>query len=96
MRRSIGPSSGSVRSWIGDWRNGGRPDVRRGVGVCAGRGPWRVVNELREFARRRRLGIKAVEAVVTGELEDALAYLEVVDRAGALVAFETRNPAWAS
>src|SRR5262245_52511557 len=36
-----------------------------------------VVNGLREFARRRRLAIDAVEALVTGELEDALAYLEV-------------------
>ena len=44
-----------------------------------------VVNGLREFARRRRLAIDAVEALVTGELEDGLAYLEVDrrDRAAA-------------
>src|SRR5215813_13872105 len=37
-----------------------------------------VVNGLREFARRRRLAVDAVEALVTGELEDGLAYLEVI------------------
>jgi hypothetical protein len=37
-----------------------------------------VVNGLREFARRRRLPLDAVEALVTGEIEHALAYLEVV------------------
>jgi hypothetical protein len=37
-----------------------------------------VVNGLREFARRRRLAIDAVEALVTGELEHALSYLEVI------------------
>ncbi|HEY2432193.1 MAG TPA: hypothetical protein VGI12_05925 [Vicinamibacterales bacterium] len=36
-----------------------------------------VVNGLREFARRRRLAIDAVEALVTGELHGGLAYLEV-------------------
>jgi hypothetical protein len=41
-----------------------------------------VVNGLREFARRRRLTIDAVEAVATGELQDALAYLEVVGETG--------------
>ena len=41
-----------------------------------------VVNGLREFARRRRLAIDAVEALVTGELEDGLAYLEVIGEGG--------------
>ena len=36
-----------------------------------------VVNGLREFARRRRIPIDAAEALVTGELHDVLAYLEV-------------------
>jgi len=37
-----------------------------------------IVNGLREFARRRRIQIDAVEALVSGELEHALTYLEVV------------------
>jgi hypothetical protein len=41
-----------------------------------------VVNGLREFARRRRFPIDAVEALVTGELEDGLAYLEVIGETG--------------
>lgn len=41
-----------------------------------------VVNGLREFARRRRLVIDAVEALVTGELQDGLAYLEVIGQKG--------------
>ena len=41
-----------------------------------------VVNGLREFARRRRLVIDAVEALVTGELQDGLAYLEVIGERG--------------
>ena len=41
-----------------------------------------VVNGLREFARRRRLPIDAVEALVTGELQDGLVYLEVVGETG--------------
>jgi hypothetical protein len=41
-----------------------------------------VVNGLREFARRRRLAIDAVEALVTGELQKGLAYLEVVGETG--------------
>src|SRR3954447_15702201 len=41
-----------------------------------------VVNGLREFARRRRLARDAVEALVTGELQDGLAYLEVIGEAG--------------
>ena len=41
-----------------------------------------VVNGLREFARRRRLAIDAVEALVSGELQDGLAYLEVIGEAG--------------
>ena len=36
-----------------------------------------IVNGLREFARRRRLTLDAVEALVTGELQGGLAYLEV-------------------
>jgi len=43
-----------------------------------------IVNGLREFARRRRIDIDAVEALVSGELEGALSYLEVVG--------ETRPP----
>ena len=41
-----------------------------------------IVNGLREFARRRRFAIDAVEAVITGELQDGLAYLEVIGEAG--------------
>ena len=41
-----------------------------------------VVNGLREFARRRRLAIDAVEALVTGELQDGLVYLEVIGESG--------------
>jgi hypothetical protein len=41
-----------------------------------------VVNGLREFARRRRLAIDAIEALVTGELDDALVYLEVIGESG--------------
>src|SRR3982751_2728020 len=41
-----------------------------------------IVNGLREFARRRRLPIDAVEALVTGELQDGLAYLEVIGETG--------------
>lgn len=42
-----------------------------------------LVNGLREFARRRRIEIDAVEAVVTGELVNGLAYLEVIGERGA-------------
>jgi hypothetical protein len=41
-----------------------------------------LVNGLREFARRRRLPIDAVEALVTGELQDGLGYLEVIGETG--------------
>jgi len=41
-----------------------------------------IVNGLREFARRRRIEIDAIEALVTGELTHALAYLEVVGETG--------------
>ena len=41
-----------------------------------------VVNGLREFAHRRRLPIDAVEALVTGELQNGLAYLEVIGESG--------------
>jgi hypothetical protein len=41
-----------------------------------------VVNGLRVFADRRRLAIDAVEAVVTGELENGLTYLEVIGEQG--------------
>ena len=41
-----------------------------------------IVNGLREFARRRRHPIDAVEALVTGELQDGLAYLEVIGETG--------------
>jgi hypothetical protein len=37
-----------------------------------------IVNGLREFARRRRIEIDAIEALVTGDLDHALTYLEVV------------------
>jgi hypothetical protein len=41
-----------------------------------------IVNGLREFARRRRLALDGVEALVTGELQDGLTYLEVVGETG--------------
>jgi hypothetical protein len=37
-----------------------------------------IVNGLRVFAERRRLDIEAMEALVTAEIDHALAYLEVV------------------
>jgi len=41
-----------------------------------------VVNGLREFAHRRRLQLDAVEALVTGELEHELVYLDVIGESG--------------
>lgn len=41
-----------------------------------------VVNGLRAFADRRRLPIDAVEAVVSGALENGLTYLEVIGEQG--------------
>jgi len=41
-----------------------------------------IVGGLLAFAKRRRLGVHEVEAVVIGELEGALAYLEVVGEPG--------------
>jgi hypothetical protein len=41
-----------------------------------------LVNGMREFARRRRLSLDAIEALVTGELKDGLAYLEVIGETG--------------
>lgn len=41
-----------------------------------------IVNGLREFARRRRLTIDAVEALVSGELKHGLVYLEVIGETG--------------
>ena len=41
-----------------------------------------IVNGLRVFAARRRLEIDAIEAIVTGELEHELAYLEVIGEEG--------------
>jgi hypothetical protein len=40
-----------------------------------------IVNGLREFARRRRIEIDAIEAFVSGDLSHALTYLEVVGEA---------------
>jgi hypothetical protein len=41
-----------------------------------------MVNGLREFARRRRLEIDAIEATVIGQLENDLTYLEVIGETG--------------
>ena len=41
-----------------------------------------VVNGMREFARRRRFAIDAIEALVTGELDNGLSYLEVIGETG--------------
>jgi hypothetical protein len=41
-----------------------------------------IVNGLRVFAERRRLDIDAIEAVVTADLDHALAYLEVIGEPG--------------
>ncbi len=41
-----------------------------------------IVNGLREFARRRRIEIDAIEALVSADLEHALTYLEVVGETG--------------
>jgi hypothetical protein len=48
------------------------------LGAVAGE----VVNGLREFASRHRIDIDAIEAVVTGEVVNALAYLEVIGESG--------------
>jgi hypothetical protein len=41
-----------------------------------------IVNGLRIFAKRRRIAIHEIEAVVNGELENPLTYLEVVGEPG--------------
>jgi uncharacterized OsmC-like protein len=41
-----------------------------------------IVNGLRVFAKRRRIEIDHVEAVVDGEVENALTYLEVIGESG--------------
>jgi len=48
------------------------------LGALAGE----LVNGLRQFAWRRRVDLEHVEALVTGELEHGLAYLEVVGEDG--------------
>ena len=48
------------------------------LGAVAGE----VVSGLRAFASRRRVDVDQIEAIVTGELEHALAYLEVVGETG--------------
>jgi hypothetical protein len=48
------------------------------LGALAGE----VVSGLRVFASRRRLIVDHIEAVMTGEVEHALAYLEVVGETG--------------
>jgi len=48
------------------------------LGALAGE----VVSGLRDFTWRRRVDIDQIEAIVTGELEGALAYLEVVGEVG--------------
>jgi hypothetical protein len=48
------------------------------LGALAGE----IVNGLRVFAARRRVEIEAVEALVTGEVNHGLAYLEVVGEPG--------------
>ena len=53
------------------------PDVAA-LEYALGAAGGEIVNGLREFARRRRIEIDAIEALVTGELEHALTYLEVV------------------
>src|SRR3954467_15672775 len=71
-------SAGRRHFWIG--RAGEFDDASPHVAAleyALGAVGGEVVNGLREFARRRRLSIDAVEAVVTGELQDGLAYLEV-------------------
>ena len=58
------------------------PDVSA-LEYALGAAGGEIVNGLREFARRRRIEIDAIEALVTGELEEALAYLEVVGETAA-------------
>ena len=41
-----------------------------------------VVTGLRAFAKRRRIALDRIEAVVDGELENALLYLEVIGETG--------------
>jgi hypothetical protein len=48
------------------------------LGALAGE----LVNGIRQFAWRRRLDVEHVEALITGELEHGLAYLEVVGEEG--------------
>jgi hypothetical protein len=52
--------------------------IEYAVGAVGGE----VVNGLRAFAERRRLAIDAIEALVTGELEHGLSYLEVIGEEG--------------
>jgi hypothetical protein len=52
--------------------------IEYALGAIAGE----VVNGLRDFASRRRIDIEHVEAVITGELEHGLTYLEVVGEEG--------------
>lgn len=54
------------------------PAIEYALGAVGGE----LVNGLREFARRRRMAIDDVEALVTGELANGLAYLEVIGEAG--------------
>jgi hypothetical protein len=58
------------------------PDVSA-IEYALGAAGGEIVNGLREFARRRRIEIDAVEALVTAEIEQTLTYLEVVGETAA-------------
>jgi len=53
------------------------PDVSA-VEYALGAAGGEIVNGLREFARRRRVEIDAIEALVSADLDHTLTYLEVV------------------
>ena len=58
------------------------PDVSA-IEYALGAAGGEIVNGLREFARRRRIEIDAVEALVTAEIEHTLTYLDVVGETAA-------------
>ena len=58
------------------------PDVSA-LEYALGAAGGEIVNGLREFARRRRIEIDAIEALVTGALAEPLTYLEVVGETAA-------------
>jgi hypothetical protein len=61
-----------------DSEHDGLSALEYALGALAGE----LVTGVRELARRRRLELDDVEAVITGELDNPLAYLEVIGETG--------------